>query len=58
MSHMNQELEKQGYYQEYEKPGFKYRYSDHVKRKTDLKPNEKDDEKILPVLKKMGFILG
>lgn len=58
LSHMNQELEKQGYYQQYDKPGFKYRYSNHVKGKTDLKQNEKDDKKILPLLKKMGFVFG
>lgn len=58
LKHMDQELEKQGYYQKYAKRGPKYRYSNHIKRKTVLKLAKEKDSEILTVLKKTGFLPG
>jgi nitroreductase len=53
--HMDDKLRKEGYYQKYGNRGPTYRYLNHIKRKTALKPIKKDDGKIIQVAKKMGF---
>ena len=56
LKHMDHELKKEGYYQKYGNRGPTHRYSNHIKRKTALKPVKKDDAEIMPVVKKMGFL--
>ncbi len=58
LKHMDGELKEEGYYKKYGNRGPTYRYSNHIKRKTALKPIKKDDAEIIPVLKKMGFLPG
>jgi len=56
LKRMDFELEKEGYYQKYSGRGPKFHYSDHIKRKTAVKPTKKTDDEVLPVLKKSGFL--
>jgi len=56
LNHMDQELQKEGYYEKYGVRGPKYRYSDHIKSKTALEPWKKDDVQTISVVKKMGFL--
>jgi nitroreductase len=56
LKHMDDELEKEGYYQRYAKRRPDFHYSDHIKRKTAVKNMKKADEETLPVLKKSGFL--
>ncbi len=58
LKHMDHELKREGYYEKYGNRGPTYRYSDHIKRKTAVKPLKKDDAEITPVVKKMGFLPG
>ena len=58
LKHMDDELKKEGYYQKYGGREPTYRYSDHIKRKTALKPAKKNDAEIIPVVKKTGFLPG
>lgn len=58
LKHMDDELQEEGYYQKYGDRGPTYRYSNHIKRKTALKSMKKDDVKMTPVVKKMGFLPG
>jgi len=45
--HMDRELKEEGYYQKYGNRGPTHRYSNHIKRKTALKPIKKDDAEII-----------
>lgn len=56
LKHMDHELEKEGYYQNYANRRVTYQYSNHISRKTALKPLKKNDAQIVPVVKKMGFL--
>jgi nitroreductase len=56
LKHMDRELKEEGYYQKYGDRGPTYRYSNHIKRKTALKPAKKNDAEIIPVVKKTGFL--
>jgi len=56
LKHMDNKLKKEGYYKKYGDRGPTYRYSNHIKRKTALKPMKNDDAEIMPVVKKMGFL--
>ncbi len=58
LKHMNDLLESEGYYRKYSRRGPSYKYSDHIKRKTDPKGYEEQDTKIEEVLKDTGFMLG
>jgi nitroreductase len=58
LKHMDDELKKEGYYQNYGNRGPNYRYSDHIKRKTALKSIKKDDAETIPVVRKTGFLPG
>lgn len=55
VNHMDQELEKQGYYSEYLKQRTGYRYSTHIGRMTAIKPNEKLDKR-LEIIRKAEFL--
>lgn len=56
LTHMDNELQKEGYYKKYGNRGPNYRYSNHIKHKTALKHIKEDDATILPVVKKTGFL--
>ncbi len=56
LKHMDDELKREGYYKKYGNRGSTYRYSNHIKRKTALKPMKEDDAKIMPNIKKSGFL--
>jgi len=58
LKHMDHELQKEGYYQKYGVRRPKYRYSDHIKSKTALKPIKRDDVKTISVVKETGFLPG
>jgi len=58
LKHMNDSLEREGYYRKYSRRGPSYMYSDHIKRKTDPKWYEEHDIKVEEVLKETGFMLG
>ncbi len=56
LKHMDQELAEEEYYQKYGKRDPTYRYSTHIKHKTALNLTKKNDDQIVPVVKKMGFL--
>lgn len=56
LKHMDDTLEKEGYYQKYSNQGPRFRYSNHIQRKTATKPMQKADGEILQVLKETGFL--
>jgi len=56
LKHMSHALQKEGYYQKYGNRGPNYHYSDHIKRKTSLNSVKREDAKIIPVVKRMGFL--
>lgn len=56
LKHMDDELEREGYYQKYAKRRPNFCYSDHIKRKTAVRQMKKVDEETLPVLKKSGLL--
>jgi len=58
LKNMDHELQKEGYYQKYGVRRPKYRYSDHIKGKTALKPIKRDDVKTISVVKETGFLPG
>jgi nitroreductase len=56
LKHMDDKLEKEGYYRNYTKRGPRFHYSDHVQRKTATRVLKKVDDETLPVLRKAGFL--
>jgi len=56
LKHMDSELQEEGYYRKYGVRGPKYRYSNHIRSKTALKPRKKDDAETILVVKKTGFL--
>ncbi|MGQ9641815.1 MAG: nitroreductase family protein [Candidatus Bathycorpusculaceae bacterium] len=56
LKHMDNALGKEGYYQKYSNQGPRFRYSNHIQRKTATKPMQKADAEILQVLKETGFL--
>jgi nitroreductase len=55
LKHMDDALEKEGYYQKYSNQKPSYRYSNHIQSKTATKSMQKADAEILQVLKETGF---
>jgi nitroreductase len=56
LKHMDDELEKEGYYRNYTKRGPRFHYSDHVQRKTATRVMKKVDDETLHVLRRAGFL--
>ncbi len=56
LKHMDNELEKEGYYRKYAKRKPPYFYTDHIKGKTALAPFRQEETNIVPVLRKTGFL--
>lgn len=60
LKHMNNELQKEGYYQKYgnqknTRRKSTYNYSKHIRQKTALKSMKEHDAEIIPVMKKTAF---
>ena len=56
LKQMDSELEKEGYYRKYSQRKPPYFYRDHIKGKTALAPFRQEESKIVPVLRKTGFL--
>jgi nitroreductase len=56
LEHMNHELQRERYYQKYGNREPSYRYSNHIKLKTAFRRAKEEDVKIIPVMRKMGFL--
>lgn len=58
VKHMNNELDKEGYYQKYVNRPSDFHYTDHIKRKTSVQANKRMDEEVNVVMQRNGFFVN
>jgi len=57
LKHMNEELDREGYYQKYVNRPSDFHYADHIKRKTSVLANKRRDDEVNKILRRNSFFV-